>query len=141
MLKLSFAARLVLLALILSTPALAQSSTEEAPPVEAVETQPDVDPALVGAWELDELTAPGVLAAYGVDVQTMTCLFTSAGEAEIAMLAIQDGDPISRTRSFSFRTEGGEILEEGDTPVSYRILEDGSLEITDDEMVIRFVRP
>ena len=140
MLKLMPAARLVLLALALATPALAQSSAEEGTPIEAAE-QVTVDPALVGEWELDEMTAPGVLAAYGVDVKTMTCTFSADGQAEVSMTAVQDGDPIARTRSFSFRTEDGKILEEGDEPVGYRILDDGALEITDDEMVIRFVRP
>ncbi len=139
MLKLTSAACSALLALILATPALAQSSVEEAPPVE-VEQQAAVDSLLVGEWELDELTAPGMLAAYGFDVQAMTCVFSAEGEAVISMAAVQDGDSISRARTFTFRTEGGEILEDGDTPVAYRILDDGSLEITDDGMVIRFVR-
>ena len=141
MLKTLLAGCPLLLALALATPAAAQA-TPDTLAAEVARAQPEasVDPALVGEWTLDEMTAPGVLAAYGVDVEEMTCTFSADGQAQVAMTAVQDGDPISRTRSFSFRTEDGEIIEDGDDPILYRILEDGSLELTDDEMVIRFAR-
>lgn len=133
-----------LLALLLAAPVMAQSSTETpAPPVEAVEPETEavtIDPALVGAWTLDQVTAPGVLASFGVDVQSMTATFSADGQAKIAMTAVQDGETLFRDRTFAFSTDDGKILEDGDDPVVYMILEDGALELIDNEMVIRFVR-
>lgn len=137
-----------LLAVLLAAPVMAQSSTETpvaVPPVETEVVDPapqpvTVDPALIGEWTLDEMTSPGVLASFGVDVQSMTAVFSADGQAKISMTAVQDGETMFRDRTFTFRTEDGDILEEGDEPVSYQIWDDGALQLTDGEMVIRFVR-
>lgn len=135
-----------LLVLLLAAPVVAQSSPENSAVQFPVETEGDapvqeiVDPMLVGDWTLDEVTAGGILAQFGVNVQAMTATFSAAGQAEIVMTAVQDGETLFRERAFSFTTNEGRILEENEDPVDYAILEDGSLVLTDDEMVIRFVR-
>lgn len=132
----------LLLALLLATPVLAQTSAPAATPVAGL-TQTEavtIDSTLIGSWTLDEVTDPGVLGRFGVDVQSMTATFSEDGQAEIAMTAVQDGETLFRNRTFSFSTEDGQILEEGGDPVVYMFLEDGALELIDGQMVIRFVR-
>ena len=140
MISIPTALRPLLVVLVLAAPALAQSSAEAPPPVEQP-AEARVDSALVGAWTLDEVSEPGLMAAYGVRVQAMTCQFTADGRAEIVMTAMQDGEAIVRDRAFDFETAGGQIVSEEDgDAVGYRILDDGALELTDDGMVVRFVR-
>ncbi len=134
------------LALLLAAPAVAQSSVDT--PVAVPTAEPArlgaeaaaVDSALVGAWTLDAVTRPGVLAAFGVDVQAMTATFSADGEARIVMTAVQDGEAMFRDRAFLFVTDGGQILEENAEPLVYIFLDDGALELIDGDMVVRFVR-
>lgn len=134
-----------MLALFLAAPAWAQSSQEAPPPaqqaVDSADRVATVDSALVGTWTLDEVTAAGTLDALGVRVEAMTCQFAADGHAEMVMKAVQDGEAIVRDRSFAFETADGQIIQQdGDSAVTYRILDDGSLELIDAEMVVRFVR-
>lgn len=130
---------------VLALPVAAQSSPEAATAATdttalAVEAPAQVDSALVGAWTLDEVVEAGVLAEFGVEVQAMTCVFSADGQAEISMTAVQDGETLFRDRSFAFSTDDGTIVEDDGDAVPYRLLEDGSMELADGEMVIRFVR-
>ena len=121
----------------LATPALAQTGPVAPNTVEAAN---GVDPALVGEWRLVEVVAPGVLGDYGVEIQAITCRFSADGRAHMSMAAVQDGDTMSRQREFDFETEGQEIVEDGGDRVTYRVTDDGRLELTDDEMVVRLAR-
>ena len=127
---------LALALVALATPALAQSSVR-AP---TVQTAPAVDPALVGEWTLADVVAGGPLDDYGVDVQAMTCAFKADGQARVSMMAIQDGESMSRQRAFAFQAADGTLTEESGEVIHYRVLDDGQLELVDDGMVVRLVR-
>ncbi|WP_412068418.1 hypothetical protein [Rubrivirga sp. IMCC43871] len=131
---------LVVALALLSAPAIAQASPESGP-VEAAVVADDVDPALVGAWSLDEVVEGGRLAVLGVAVEDMTCAFGAEGTARIEMEMVQDLDPIVRERTFTFQTENGQIVVPDDDAVAYRMLDDGRLEMTTTGgLVVRFVR-
>ena len=134
---------LALAVAVLALPALAQSDPEPglpAPPEAPAETA-EVDSALVGAWQLDEVTEGGQLQEMGVEVEGMTCAFGAGGTARVEMEMVQDLDPLSHERTFEFETENGEILIEDDDPVRYRFLADGRLEMTTaGGLVVRLVR-
>ncbi len=147
---------LALVAALLAVPALAQSDSEPAPlpeptdlPVTDVATEPavdvaleaEVDTALVGAWTLEEVAEAGRLGELGVKVEEMTCAFDAAGTAHVEMEMVQDLEPLSHERTFTFDTEDGQILVEDDDPVRYQILDDGRLQITTaDGLVVRLTR-
>ena len=132
---------LVLAAAVLAVPAVAQSDPEAAPPPPATVAPDEVDAALVGEWELEEVAEAGRLGDLGVEVEEMNCEFRAEGTARVEMEMVQDLDPLSHERTFSFETEGGQIMVEGDDPVAYRFLDDGRLEMTTtDGLVIRMVR-
>jgi hypothetical protein len=131
--------RTLLLAAVLAVPAAAQSDPEPtAPPVTEAQS---VDAALVGEWTLEEVVETGRLGEMDVEVEDMTCAFRAEGTARVEMEMVQDLDPLSHERTFSFDTEDGQILVEGDDPVGYRFLTDGRLEMTTtDGLVVRMVR-
>lgn len=136
--------RALLLFAVLATPAFAQSTPDApAPEVVADTAAADtaaVDGALVGEWTLDEVVAPGPMGDYGVEIQTLTCRFSADGQAQVSMAAVQDGDTMSRVRKFAFTTEDGQMVEDNGDRVAYRLLDDGALQMTDGQMVIRLVR-
>ena len=130
--------------LAVAAPALAQSSADtsasvELPAAEQAAEAP-VDSALVGEWRLSSVVEGGRLDDYGVDIQAMTCSFSSDGRARVSMMAVQDGESMSRQRAFEFDAAGGVLTEENGHTVRYRVLDDGQLEVHDGEMVIRLVR-
>lgn len=136
---------LVLTAAVLAVPAVAQSDPEPAPPPTTppatVAEAEDVDAALVGEWKLEEVVEAGRLGEMDVAVEEMTCMFRAEGTARVEMEMVQDLDPLSHERTFSFDTEEGKIMVEGDDPVGYRFLSDGRLEMTTtDGLVVRLVR-
>ena len=124
---------------VLATPAMAQTGPEAGPDTAGV-VAPPVDAVLVGEWTLERVVEPGILGAYGVTIQAMTCRFSADGQARVSMAAVQDGDTMSREREFGFETENQEIVEDSGYRVAYRVTEDGLLELVDDEMVILFAR-
>ena len=130
---------LVLALLAAAVPAAAQASAD-APPPAVVVTEAAVDSALVGEWTLESVVEPGQLDDYGVDLQAMTCTFSAEGEARVSMMAVQDGETMSRQRTFDFEAEDGTLTEDTGDEVQYRVLEDGQLEIQDGEMIIRLAR-
>ena len=131
---------LALVLLAVAAPALAQSSVDTAAVRVAPTAEAPVDSALVGEWRLSSVVEDGKLEDYGVDIQAMTCTFSADGRARISMMAVQDGESMSRQRSFEFDAADGTLTEEGGNRVQYRVLEDGHLEIQDGEMVILLVR-
>ena len=137
---------LVLAAAALALPVAAQSDPEPTPPLTAADTAAvavaeDVDAAIVGEWELEEVVEAGHLGEMDVEVEGMTCAFRAEGTARVEMEMVQDLDPLSHERTFAFDTEDGQILVEGDDPVAYRLLSDGRLEMrTTDGLVVRLVR-
>lgn len=132
---------LVLAAAVLAVPAAAQSDLEPGPPAPVAIVSDEVDAALVGEWQLAEVAEAGRLGDLGVEVEEMICEFGAEGTARVEMEMVQDLDPLSHERTFSFETEGGQIMVEGDDPVAYRFLDDGRLEMTTtDGLVVRMVR-
>lgn len=134
---------LALAAALLAVPAFAQSTAETPvmPPVAAASEVPDVDPVLIGEWQLDEVVEAGQLGELDVTVEGMTCDFDADGSAEVEMEMVQDLDPIRQARAFSFDTEGGRIVVPDDEDVTYRVLGDGRLELaTEGGLVVRLIR-
>ena len=140
---------LALAALTLAAPAFAQSTPEVPHPVatplavaDSAAVGPDaVDPELVGMWALDEVAAEGRLGDLGVAVEGMTCDFDADGTARVEMDMVQDLDPIQQSRAFTFDTEDGKIVVPDDDDVTYRMLDDGRLElVTAGGLVVRLVR-
>ena len=130
---------LVLALLAAAVPAAAQASADAPPPL-VVTAEAPVDSALVGEWTLESVVEAGHLGDYGVDLQAMTCVFSADGQARVSMMAVQDGETMSRQRSFDFEAEGGTLTEDNGDEIQYRVLDDGQLELQDDEVVIRLVR-
>lgn len=133
----------VLSVALLAAPAFAQSTPDSVP------TEPDVvetdsvtvDPEIIGTWTLEEVAEAGHLGELGVEVEDMRCAFGAEGTARIEMEMVQDLDPISRARTFSFETEDGQIVVPDDDAVTYRVLDDGKLEMTTSGgLVVRLVR-
>lgn len=139
---------LALAAVVLATPAFAQADAETDGPAE-VATSPvldvlvtsEVDAALIGAWTLEEVAEEGHLGEMGVEVEAMHCAFGPEGTATVEMAMVQDLDPLRMERTFTYDTEEGQIVVEGDDPVEYEILADGRLEMTTAQgLVVRLVR-
>ena len=130
---------LVLALLAAAVPAAAQASADAPPPL-VVTAEAPVDSALVGEWTLESVVEAGHLGDYGVDLQAMTCVFSADGQARVSMMAVQDGETMSRQRTFDFEAEDGTLTEDTGDEVQYRVLEDGQLEIQDGEMIIRLAR-
>ncbi len=59
---------------------------------------------------------------YGAEVEEMWASFDADGSAEVRLEVMQDRDLHARTRTFQFRTEGGQILASGAPPVTYEVL-------------------
>lgn len=135
--------RLLVLALLAAaSPALAQSDADTAP-AEAASAAADpapVDSALVGEWRLESVVEGGEMEDYGVDLQAMTCVFSAEGRARVSMMAVQDGETMSRQRVFRFDAAGGTLTKESGVEIEYRLLGDRRLEIQDGDMVVHLVR-
>jgi len=137
---------LALAVALLAVPALAQSTPDapEALPQPAAAPDlavADIDPALIGAWQLAEVVDAGRLGELDVAVEAMTCAFAADGMARVSMEIVQDLDPIASARAFAFDTEGGRIVVPDDEDVTYRLLDDGRLELeTEGGLIVRLVR-
>lgn len=134
---------LALAAALLAVPVAAQSTAEvpAAPVAPATVEAPGVDPALIGAWQLDEVVTAGRLGEMDVTVEGMACDFEADGTARVEMAMVQDRDPIRKARQFAFDTEAGQIVVPDDEDVTYRVLDDGRLELeTTTGLVVRLVR-
>ncbi len=132
--------RTFLLALAaLAAPAFAQSTPETVPV--AAQVAENVDPLVVGEWTLDEVSEAGYLGRMGAQIRAMRCAFAPDGTASVSMTLLQDQDRIEHSKSFAFETEAGQILPEDDAPVTYRVLADGRLQLSDETgLVVLLVR-
>ncbi|MEM1116076.1 MAG: hypothetical protein AAF845_11980 [Bacteroidota bacterium] len=100
-----------------------------------------VDAALVGEWELMEVEALGEMAAFGAEVDDMTCAFGADGEAEVQISILQDLDTHARTQTFAFVTEAGQIVPDGAPAVEYAVYGGDLLELRDaNGLVVRLRR-
>ena len=122
--------RALLVALALSAPALAQSTSDEPAAPPAVAEAASGDGAVVGTWALDETDALGYLGELGVEIEAMTCAFRADGTADVAMTVTQDQETSASARTFTFATVDGRIVADNDV-MRYEVLEDGRLRMSD----------
>lgn len=108
----------VLVLALVSLPVSAQDAADAA----SSASTPVIDAAIVGDWTLMRVQDVGAMERYGAEVEEMWASFDADGSAEVRLEVMQDRDLHARTRTFQFRTEGGQILASGAPPVTYEVL-------------------
>ena len=81
-----------------------------------------IDPALVGTWELADVERLGTIEDFGAAVDEMACAFGADGEAHVTLAIEQDRDTMERERVFRFVTAENRIVADRGPAVGYEVL-------------------
>ena len=90
----------------------------------------EIDPALVGHWELADVERLGTLDDFGAAVDEMECDFGADGQAHVTLAIEQDRDTMDRERSFRFVTADSRIVADRGPMVAYEVMGADDLRLT-----------
>jgi len=131
MLRLLPAAALLLFAF----PAVAQG-TGATPKMVIPDMGSSVDQALVGTWELAEVEDGGMMAQLGAEIDALVLRIEADGAALVEMDVIQDLETMTREDTFNCTAQNGEIQPDDRAAISYEVLGEDEIRLTDPEGVI-----
>ncbi|GAB5535999.1 MAG: hypothetical protein Rubg2KO_22480 [Rubricoccaceae bacterium] len=121
--------------LLFACPALAQG-TGTAPKIVLPDLGSSVDQAVIGTWELAEVEDGGLMAELGAEIDALVLRIEADGEALVELEVVQDRETMTKEDTFNCTTEDGQIRPDDRAAISYEVLGEDELRLTDPQGVI-----
>ena len=96
----------------------------------------DVDQAVVGTWELAEVEDGGLMAELGAEIDALVLRIEADGAALVELEVSQDLETMVREDTFNCTAQNGQIQPDDRAAISYEVLGDDELRLTDPEGVV-----